>query len=296
MAKLLLGKEVNASLLEDLAQRTEILKAKGITPKLAMVRCGEKPSDISYEKVVETKAAPAGVEIEKHLLPEDVSAEKIKQVIEKINNDPKIHGCLILCPLPEHLRAYQDDIFSVLSPEKDVDGMTEASAASLLVGGKRGFAPCAAEACMQILRHYNIDLIGKKVTVIGRSLIVGKPAALLLSAADATVTLCHRKTADLAEHTRSADIIISSAGELGILTEKHVSEGQTVIDVSMNWDRDKINSKGGRGAMAGDAVFESVEPIVDAITPVPGGVGAVTSTILIKHTVESAERIYKTRE
>ena len=291
MAKLLLGKEVNAALLVSLSQRTKALKAKGITPKLAIVRCGEKPSDISYENVVEKKAASAGVEIEKFVLSEKVSAYAIKRVIKRINNDASLHGCLVLCPLPEHLRAYQEEILSLVVPEKDVDGISQVSIGALFTGGKRGFAPCTAEACMELLHHYNIDLTGKNVTVIGRSQIVGKPVALMLSSADATVTLCHRKTADLAEHTRNADIIVSSAGELGILTEEFVSPGQTVIDISMNWDKDKINSKGGRGAMAGDAVFEAVEPIVDAITPVPGGVGAVTSTILIKHTVEAAERI-----
>ncbi len=290
MAKLLLGKEVNASLIEDLSKRTEALRAKGIVPRLAIIRCGEKPSDLSYEKGAETKAASAGVEIVKFVLPEDVSAEELKATVEKINNDSGIHGCLMFRPLPEQLKPYQEEICSMVAPEKDVDGMTDASAASLLLGRKRGFAPCTAEACMEILRHYDVDLTGSNVTVIGRSQVVGKPVALLLTAANATVTLCHTKTADLVEHAKNADIIISAAGSLGSLTEEFVSTGQVVIDVSMNWDKDKLNAKGGKGAMAGDAVFEAVEPIVGAITPVPGGVGAVTSTMLIKHTVEAAER------
>lgn len=291
MAKLLLGKEVNEALARQLAQRAEKLRERGISPKLAIIRCGEKPSEITYERGVSKKAASAGVETENIILPELVSADEIKSAIIAVNADESVHGCLILSPLPSQLLPFQDEIFNTLSPRKDIDCLTRASTAALYLGSGEGFCPCTAEACMEIFRHYDIPLGGRNVTVIGRSQVVGKPTALMLTAADATVTLCHSKTLNVAEHTRSADIIISCAGALGSLTKAHVRPGQTVIDVSMNWDSEKPGANGQKGGMAGDALFDEVEPIVDAITPVPGGVGAVTSMMLIKHTIEAAEKI-----
>jgi methylenetetrahydrofolate dehydrogenase (NADP+)/methenyltetrahydrofolate cyclohydrolase len=156
-------------------------------------------------------------------------------------------------------------------------------------GQDLGYAPCTPAACMEILDHYGIDCKGKKAVVIGRSLVVGKPAAMMLMAKNATVTMCHTRTVDPAAICREADIIISAAGVLGSLTKDFVREGQIVIDVSMNWNPEKITSKG-KGGMSGDAVYEEVEPIVEAITPVPGGVGAVTTSVLMKHVVEAAEK------
>ena len=290
MAKQLLGKEVTAALNRRLQEQTARLKARGISPKLAIVRCGANPSDLSYEKGAESRAALVGVEVEKVLLPEDVSKEELLAVIDRINADDSIHGCLLFRPLPAHLKGEQDEICNHLAPEKDVDCMTDLSNAGVFTGKRLGFAPCTAQACMEILHHYGIDPRGKRAVVIGRSLVVGKPVAMMLLAENATVTICHTKTVDTPAIARQADILISAAGVLGSLTKDYVRPGQVVIDVSINWDENKPNSKGGLGAMSGDAVYEEVEPIVEAITPVPGGVGSVTTSVLIGHVVEAARR------
>ena len=291
MAKLLLGKEVTAALNAKLQARVAALKEKGIVPKLGIVRCGENPSDLSYEKGATNRAELIGVEVEKFVLPEDVTKEALIEQIKKINADDSIHGVLMFRPLPKHLKADQDEICNTLDPAKDVDCMTDLSNAGVFEGRKDlGFPPCTPQACMEILDYYGIDCKGKKATVIGRSLVVGKPAAMMLMGKNATVTVCHTRTVDVPAVAREADILVSSAGVLKSLTKDYVRPGQIVIDVSINWDPEKINSKGGKGAIAGDAVFEEVEPIVEAITPVPGGVGSVTTSVLIGHVVEAAER------
>ena len=194
-------------------------------------------------------------------------------------------------PLPKHLKADQNEICNRLAPQKDVDCMTHLSNAGVFEGlNDLGFAPCTPSACMEILDYYGIDCKGKNAVVIGRSLVVGKPAAMMLMGKNATVTVCHTKTVNTAEICKGADIIVSAAGVLNSLTADYVRPGQVVIDVSINWDENKTNAKGGKGAIAGDAKFDEVAAIVDAITPVPGGVGSVTTSVLMKHVVEAAER------
>ncbi|MDE7244829.1 MAG: bifunctional 5,10-methylenetetrahydrofolate dehydrogenase/5,10-methenyltetrahydrofolate cyclohydrolase [Oscillospiraceae bacterium] len=290
MAKLLLGKEVNEKLNARIIADCEALKAKGVNPTMGIVRCGERPDDLSYEKGAVKRAEMLGVAVEKFVLPEDVSKEELIKVIQEINANDKIHGVLMFRPLPKHLKADQDEICNLLDPRKDIDGMTDLSNAGVYMGKQLGFAPCTAEACMTILDHYGIDCTGKKAVVIGRSLVIGKPAAMMLTAKNATVTVCHTRTKDVPAIAREADIIVSSAGVLRSLTKEYVRPGQVVVDVSINWDAEKVNSKGGKGAIAGDAVFEEVEPVVEAITPVPGGVGSVTTSISIGHVVEAAKR------
>ena len=291
MAKLLLGKEVTSALNAKLQAKVAELKAKGIAPKLGIIRCGENPSDLSYEKGATARAELIGVEVQKFVLPEDVSKEALIDQIKAINTDSTIHGVLMFRPLPKHLKADQDEICNALDPVKDVDCMTDLSNAGVFEGRKDlGFPPCTPQACMEILDYYGIDCKGKKAVVIGRSLVVGKPAAMMLMGKNATVTVCHTRTVDVPKEAREADILVSSAGVLKSLTKDYVRPGQIVIDVSINWDPDKVNSKGGKGAIAGDAVFDEVEPIVEAITPVPGGVGSVTTSVLIGHVVEAAER------
>ena len=291
MAKQLLGKEVTEALNAKLQAKVEELKAKGISPKLGIIRCGENPSDLSYEKGATARAELIGVEVEKFLLPEDVTKEALIAQIEAINADDSIHGVLMFRPLPKHLKADQNEICNKLDPRKDVDCMTDLSNAGVFEGrSDLGFPPCTPQACMEILAHYGIDCKGKKAVVIGRSLVVGKPAAMMLMDRNATVTICHTKTVNTAEIAREADILVSAAGVLNSLTKDFVRPGQIVIDVSINWDAEKINAKGGKGGIAGDAVFAEVEPIVEAITPVPGGVGSVTTSVLIGHVVEAAER------
>ena len=293
MAKLLLGKEVTDALNEKLMERTAALKEQGIIPTLAIVRCGANPSDLSYEKGATKRAELVGVAVKKYELPEDVTKEALMATIDEINGDDSVHGVLMFRPLPKHLKADQDEICNRLDPKKDVDCMTDLSNAGVFEGRKDlGYAPCTPEACMEILDYYGIDCKGKSAVVIGRSLVVGKPAAMMLMGKNATVTVCHTKTVNTAEVARSADILVSAAGVLGSLTKEYVRPGQVVIDVSINWDPNKVNSKGGKGAIAGDAVFEEVEPIVEAITPVPGGVGSVTTSVLMKHVGEAAEKAH----
>ena len=289
MAKRLLGKEVNEALVASLQNRAAALKEKGVTPTLAILRLGENPSDLSYEKGATKRAEEIGVAIKNFILPEASTKEEVLATIDQINADDSIHGCLMFRPLPKHLKADQDEICNRLAPKKDVDSMTHMSNAGVFEGQDLGYAPCTPAACMEILDHYGIDCKGKKAVVIGRSLVVGKPAAMMLMAKNATVTVCHTRTVDPAAVCREADIIISAAGVLNSLTKDFVKEGQVVIDVSMNWNPEKITSKG-KGGMCGDAIFDEVEPIVGAITPVPGGVGAVTTSVLMKHVVEAAEK------
>ena len=293
MAKLLLGKEVTDALNEKLMERTAALKEQGIIPTLAIIRCGANPSDLSYEKGATKRAELVGVAVKKYELPEDVTKEALMATIDEINGDDSVHGVLMFRPLPKHLKADQDEICNRLDPKKDVDCMTDLSNAGVFEGRKDlGYAPCTPEACMEILDYYGIDCKGKSAVVIGRSLVVGKPAAMMLMGKNATVTVCHTKTVNTAEVARSADILVSAAGVLGSLPKEYVRPGQVVIDVSINWDPNKVNSKGGKGAIAGDAVFEEVEPVVEAITPVPGGVGSVTTSVLMKHVVEAAEKAH----
>ena len=290
MAKRLLGKEVNEALVASLQTRTAALREKGITPCLGIIRLGENPSDLSYEKGATKRAEEVGVAVKNYILPENATKEEVLAVIDEVNADASVHGVLMFRPLPKHLKADQDEICNRLAPAKDVDSMTHMSNAGVFEGQDLGYAPCTPAACMEILDHYGIDCKGKNAVVIGRSLVVGKPAAMMLMAKNATVTVCHTRTVNTAEICKRADIIVTAAGVLNSLTKDFVREGQIVIDVSMNWNPEKITTKG-KGGMSGDAVFDEVEPIVDAITPVPGGVGAVTTSVLMKHVVEAAEKI-----
>ena len=289
MAKKLLGKEVNEALVAALQTRTAALQAKGITPTLGIIRLGENPSDLSYEKGATKRAEEVGVAVKNYILPETATKEEVLAVIDEVNADDSVHGVLMFRPLPKHLKADQDEICNRLAPKKDVDSMTHMSNAGVFEGQDLGYAPCTPAACMEILDYYGIDCKGKNAVVIGRSLVVGKPAAMMLMGKNATVTVCHTKTVNTAEICKNADIIVTAAGVLNSLTKDFVREGQIVIDVSMNWNPEKITSKG-KGGMCGDAIFDEVEPIVGAITPVPGGVGAVTTSVLMKHVVEAAEK------
>ena len=290
MAKRLLGKEVNEALVASLQARTAALREKGVVPTLGIIRLGENPSDLSYEKGATKRAEEVGVTVKNYILPETATKEEVLAVIDEVNADASVHGVLMFRPLPKHLKADQDEICNRLAPCKDVDSMTHMSNAGVFEGQALGYAPCTPAACMEILDHYGIDCKGKNAVVIGRSLVVGKPAAMMLMAKNATVTICHTKTVNTAEICKNADIIVSAAGVLNSLTADYVRPGQVVIDVSMNWNPEKITAKG-KGGMSGDCVFEEVEPIVEAITPVPGGVGAVTTSVLMKHVVEAAEKV-----
>ena len=291
MAKLLPGKPVAEALNAKAREEIARLKKRGVAPKLAIVRCGEDASQLAYEKGAVARAEAVGVAVARVALPEDVRTEALIETIRQINGDNGIHGALLLRPLPSHLRAREREICDALDPVKDVDGMTTLSCAGVFEGlDGMGYPPCTPRACIELLDHYGVDPKGKSAVVIGRSLVVGRPVAMMLLARHATVTVCHTKTPDVAEVTRRADIVVSAAGALGSLTADHVRPGQVIVDVSVNWDPAKPNAKGGMGALAGDAAFDEVSRVVDAITPVPGGVGAVTTSVLMRHVVQAAAR------
>jgi len=280
MAKILDGKAVAAAIKERQVADVTALKDAGILPTLAIVRVGERGDDIAYERGATKRGESVGVEVRHVQIPADATQEELLARIDGINKDDSIHGVLLFRPLPKHM----DDsaICAALAPEKDVDGITDGSLAGVFAGKEMGFAPCTAQACMEILNHYGIDLKGKKAVVIGRSLVVGKPAAMMLIQKHATVTVCHTRTVDMPAVCREAEILIVAAGRAKVVGKDYVSPGQVVIDVGINVDED--------GNLCGDVDFGQVEPIVGAITPVPSGVGTVTTSILIDHVIAAAER------
>ena len=290
MAKLLTGGPVAQALTQALLEKTGALRREGIVPTLAMVRLGENAADLSYERGAKKRCEAAGVQVRQVVLEESTTRQQLEQVLEQLNRDDTVHGVLLFRPLPSHLQKDQQAICDKLDPKKDVDGMTSLSAAGVFTGQPIGFAPCTPAACLELMDHYGIGPAGKNIVLIGRSLVVGRPLALLLTAKNAPVTLCHTRTRDTARICREADVIITAAGKLKSLTREYVKPGQTVIDVSINFDPQKVNARGGLGALAGDADLDAVSDILEAITPVPGGVGAVTSAVLVKHTVEAAEK------
>ena len=285
MAKQLLGKEVTAALNERIKADVAALKEKGVNPTLGIIRVGERPDDLSYERGATKRCETLGVEFKKYLLPAEVTQDELLKVIEEVNNDDNIHGVLMFRPLPKHID--QSVVENALSAEKDVDCQTDASLTGVFTGKQIGFPPCTPQACMEILDHYGIDCTGKKAVVIGRSLVVGKPAARMLIKKNATVTICHTRTKDMPSVTREAEILIVAAGRAGVVGKEYVSPGQTVIDVGIN-----VNEEGKLCSICGDVAFAEVEPIVEAITPVPGGVGSVTTSVLVGHVVEAAKRKY----
>jgi methylenetetrahydrofolate dehydrogenase (NADP+)/methenyltetrahydrofolate cyclohydrolase len=279
MATILKGADVVSALNSKTAAKIETLKEKGITATLAIVRVGEKADDIAYEKTATKRCESVGVAVKHVILPEDITQSKLSTNIIDLNDDDGIHGILLLRPLPKHLS--DKEIRAVLKPEKDIDGVTDDSLAGVFTGSGKGFAPCTAQACIEILDYYNIDCTGKRTVVIGRSLVVGKPLAMMLMGRNATVTVCHTRTVDMPSVTRNAEILIVAAGQIEGITKEYFSPGQVVIDVGINWSEDK-------GKLCGDVKFDDAEPVVSAITPVPGGVGTVTTSVLVSNVVEAA--------
>ena len=281
MAELLKGKAVAASLNEATRQTFQSLKDKGITVTLAVVRVGNREDDLSYEKGIIRRCEETGVEVNRYILPEDVGIDEFYGLLDRLNKDPDIHGILMFRPLPKHLG--NEKARNSIAPQKDVDGCTDASLAGVFTNKPTGFSPCTAEAAMEILKYYHIELAGRNVVVLGRSLVVGRPLAMLLMHENATVTICHTGTLNTPEITRNSDIIISCIGHAENITAEYVKPGQTVIDVGITYSETKHK-------ICGDCLFEEVEPIVDKITPVPGGVGSVTTAVLIHHVALAAER------
>lgn len=283
MAELLKGAPVASGITQDLKDRADALKAKGIVPTLAVLRVGEKADDLSYEKGIFSRCAKAGIEIKHIVLAQNASKEEILGEIRKINEDSAIHGCLMFRPLAD--KETEAEAVKLLAPEKDMDAMTPSSMATVFLGTGEGYAPCTAQSCIEILKHYGVNLTGANVVVVGRSPVIGKPVSMLLQKENATVTMCHTKTVSMAEICRKADVLVVAAGKAGVVDSDFVREGQVVIDVGINVDAE--------GKLCGDVDFASVEPVVKAITPVPGGVGSVTTSILASHLIEAAEKCAK---
>ncbi|MGI6051629.1 MAG: bifunctional 5,10-methylenetetrahydrofolate dehydrogenase/5,10-methenyltetrahydrofolate cyclohydrolase [Bilifractor sp.] len=282
MAELLKGAPVAAALTEEYASRVEKLKEKGISPTLAILRVGEKPDDLSYERGATKRAEKMKLAVKKIVLPADVTQEKLIETIRSLNADPAVHGVLMFRPLPGTLD--ERAACEALDPAKDIDGITAGSMARVYSGSGTGFPPCTAQAVMEILKYYKIDPKGKRVAVIGRSLVIGRPVAMLLMQANATVTICHTKTVDVASVAREADIVVAAVGHAGAVTADYCREGQIVIDVGINYSEEKKK-------LVGDVDFDAVSPVVSKITPVPGGVGAVTTAVLCSHVVEAASQL-----
>ena len=274
------GKEVADKIVEDLKVKVEELKGKGISPKLAILRVGAREDDLAYERGVLKRFESADVEVEVTAVDAGISQEELDKTFDGINNDPKVHGILVFRPLPKGLS--DEHMRRTIDPGKDSDFMDIRNMENVLAGVPDCAAPCTAEAVMALIKHYNIETKGKKVTVVGRSLVIGKPAALLLTTANATVTVCHTKTVDIEAECRNADIIVACCGVAKMITDKFVKPGQIVIDVGMNVDEE--------GRLCGDVDYEKVSEIADAITPVPGGVGSITTAILLRHVVDNAGR------
>lgn len=281
MAEILKGAAVVEALNAKMAAEVEALKANGVEPTLAIMRIGERPDDISYEKGATKRCGTVGVKVKNVLLPADAAQESVMATIAELNSDESVHGVLIFRPLPKHLD--EEVVRRALAPEKDIDGITDGSLAGVFTGSNEGYAPCTAQACIEILDHFGIDCKGRKAVVIGRSLVVGKPVAMMLMAKQATVTICHTRTVDMPSITRGADIVIVAAGKMETITAEYFSENQIVVDVGINWNDEK-------GKLCGDVKFDEAEPIVGAITPVPGGVGTVTTSVLVSHVIEAAKK------
>ena len=275
----LTGKEVVAKMTEQGLQDVKDLLLAGVSPCLAILRVGQNPDDMAYERSAIKKSAALGITCESIVLPEDACFELIKNAILSINSNPLIHGCLMLRPLPKNIN--EQAICDLLDPTKDIDGISTASLGAVFMDKDYGYAPCTAGACIQMLDHYNIVPKGKNVVVVGRSLVIGKPVAAMLLRRHATVTTCHSASQDLPDIMKTADIVICATGRPKAYTAQCFSPGQVVLDVGINFTEE---------GMCGDVDYESVSPIVDSITPVPGGLGAVTTAVLLSNLLDAAKK------
>lgn len=281
MTELLKGRPVAEAIDGYNRTRCESLREEGIIPALAVFRIGEKDADLSYERGIAKKCEAAGIELKVFPFKEDVAAEEFYDELDKANADPAIHGILVFRPLPK--RFDDDELRNRIIPHKDIDGCSDLSLAGVFVKKDLGFIPCTAQAALEILDHYGVDVSGKNVVVLGRSLVIGKPVSLLLVNRNATVTICHTGTQNIAQIASKADILICATGQMESVTREYVNEKQIIIDVGIGWNEEKQK-------LCGDVDFEDVKDCVKAITPVPGGVGSVTTSVLLKHVLEAAER------
>ena len=274
--ELLKGAPVSAAIREWAAE--EIKQLQGPVPKLAIIRVGEKPDDMSYERSAVKKMEAFGLRVQTFVFPKDISDEEFKEAFQKINKDPDVAGILLLRPLPGQIK--EKEIEAMIDPKKDLDGISPVNIAKVFSGDPSGFAPCTAEAVIEILKANNISIEGKRAAVIGRSMVIGKPLSMLLLKENATVTICHTRTKEPPEICRQAEILVAAAGKAGMVEESWVSDGAVVIDVGINVDEN--------GKLCGDVDQASMESRNLLLTPVPGGVGAVTTAVLAKHLIQAA--------
>lgn len=272
------GADVSARIKEEVQDALE--KLDGIVPQLAIVRVGENPDDVSYERGATRRMEKFGLGVRSFVFPADISHEAFREAFVKINQDPEVTGILLLRPLPKQIR--EKDIMQVMDPDKDLDGICQGNIARVFAGDESGFAPCTAEAVVEVLKANRIPITGKRVTIVGRSMVVGKPLSMLMLKENATVTICHTRTADLKAACKNAEILVAAAGRAKMLDAEYVGKGAIVLDVGINVDEN--------GKLCGDVDFDSIHNVASMATPVPGGVGAVTTAVLAKHLLRAALR------
>lgn len=280
-AKRLAGKPVADQMTEENQKQAWELRSRGVIPTLAIIRVGEDAGDISYEKGAGKRAEKTGVEVRNIRFDESVSQAELLKAVQDLNEDPAVDGVLLLRPLPHHVN--EKYICEQLAPEKDMDGITSGSMAGVFMDTDTGYPPCTAQACLEMLDYYGVDLAGKKVTIMGRSLVIGKPVAMMAMRRNATVTILHSKTTreDFARAGRDADVIIAAIGRAKEVTTDQLGKDQVILDVGINADED--------GSLCGDVDYAAAEEKAAMITPVPGGVGSVTTAVLMKHVLQAAQ-------
>lgn len=270
------GKKVSDGIKEYVSKELETLT---FVPKLAIVRVGENPDDMSYERGATKKLKSFGLDVASYVFPQDISDEDFKKAFKNINEDDEVTGILLLKPLPRTIN--EKDIENMIDPKKDLDGISPINIAKVFAGDTTGFSPCTAEAVIEVLKAYDIELTGKRVTVVGRSMVVGKPVSMLLLKENATVTMTHTRTVDLKKTCSDAEIVITAAGRAKMLNSDYCGQDAVMIDVGINVDEN--------GKLCGDVDYATLDGKASAATPVPGGVGTVTTAVLAKHLIQAAK-------
>lgn len=270
------GKKVSDGIKEYVSKELETLS---FVPKLAIVRVGENPDDMSYERSATKKLKSFGLDVASYVFPQDISDEAFKKAFKDINEDDEVTGILLLRPLPRTIN--EKDIENMIDPKKDLDGISPINIAKVFAGDTTGFSPCTAEAVIEVLKAYDIELTGKRVTVVGRSMVVGKPVSMLLLKENATVTMTHTRTVDLKKTCSDAEIVVAAAGRAKMLNSDYCGQDAVMIDVGINVDEN--------GKLCGDVDYATLDGKASAATPVPGGVGTVTTAVLAKHLIQAAK-------
>lgn len=281
MSVLMKGIDVVNAMKEELIKEAELLKQSGIIPCLTIIRVGNREDDLSYERGAKKRMETVGIECRVEELPQDITQEEFEEVFRKVNDNPSVHGILMFRPLPKHLD--EEPVRKMIHPVKDMDCMSDRNVAKVFAGDETGYAPCTAEAVMKMLKFYGIDLKGKNTTVVGRSMVVGKPLSMMLLKEHATVTICHTRTTDLPKICRNADILVAAAGKAKMITADMIEEGAVVADVGINVDEE--------GNLCGDVDFEGAEKKASYISPVPRGVGSITTSVLAEHVIRAAKSL-----